>query len=268
MFLKLLPTIVYMATSLSACGGEPIPGDQAGGNSPSVDQRRVLLAASNSPKPVASLRLENGNMLEFFDFGSGALASESGAAYTAPMFNGQVKHTNQLVNIWKSLAPQTPVPVALDNLQARLMNLPENVARSAGTSKPATGGIEGIVPMSQNGCNNGCCDYAWLSTFSQCTVGGADYSWFLYNYGYTWSNVGNVNDYNGMVCSAQGTSQYSVNLGGSGGVWSVPEATYRTYGWLAGWSVWCFGFCNEDLSSTVNTSTSQHLHTYCGQVWH
>jgi hypothetical protein len=243
--------------------GQPACGDIDSNAIPAVSEKLVATADSSakSPVPIASLTLKNGNVVEFYDFGSSALISESGAAYSAPMLSFR-EQKNDLVLIWESLAPQTPVPAALTSLQTRLASLPQRASVSAGTLGPKlvpnVGGLPSVVPDSPVGCSNGCCDYQWLSTFEECRGTYLDFKWFLYNYGYTWANYNAIIFYEGLVCSAQGTSTWTVNIGGNGGVWGVPEATWRSWGWMSP------DLTVKNLRSTVNTSANMHLHTYCG----
>ena len=129
------------------------------------------------------------------------------------------------------------------------------------------GGSRTALPAAPVGCNNGCCDEAWLYTLAECYQANWNYYWFLYNYG--WSTLTSTFDaeVEGLVCSAQGTSTFSMNIGGSGGTWSVPEATYRWYHWTAGTDFWG-GPIPKDTSSSVNSAASQHLHTFCGHLDH
>jgi hypothetical protein len=60
--------------------------------------------AERSPELVASLTLDNGNPLEFYDFGTGALVSEVGMAdSTSPRFNPEEHALVDLTTIWRSL---------------------------------------------------------------------------------------------------------------------------------------------------------------------
>jgi hypothetical protein len=98
-----------------------------------------------------------------------------------------------------------------------------------------------------------------LATFDECKR-SLDYGWFLYNYGYTYANVDDVHVFEGMVCAASGNSQWKVRMGdGKGGTWTVIPAHYKTWWWVWGWF-------DEDLRSSVNSATSQALHTYCGHT--
>ncbi|HKO51738.1 MAG TPA: hypothetical protein VJV79_28705 [Polyangiaceae bacterium] len=283
---------VVCLSFLAACGAEndaqPSLTSEQAAQSPDVapvsDATSVSAAA---PVPVAALTLENGNVVEFYNFGRRVLMSEIGSVKNPPAATpkGRLK-IDRLVDTWKELAPNQPVPAALSELQDRLIRTapagsqerPISVGQTQirgevlkleeKTTLPSAPGVEqtGIVRQAvPQGCNNGCCDYPWLATFEQC-AGGWDYSWFLYNYGWSYANVPNAEIYKGLVCSAVGTSTYKVNIVGEGlgGTWAVLEAHYRTWYWYDDYCLW---FCsNEDITSSVNTSTNAHLHTYCGMV--
>lgn len=234
---------------------------------------------SLTPKPVADITMPNGNKVEFYDFGHGVLVSETGVAGTTPaMDNGDaaaaleknIAGSEKLAAVWRSVAPNEAVPASLQAIQKRWANQP---AHTLSTSKPTiTPEFSGIpmgpalgasIPLGKTaapvGCNNGCCDEAWLKTLSYCKL-HYDYSWFLYNYGYSYMNASGIDNYKGLVCSAAGTSTYKVNVSdGHGGTWNVAQATYRTFSWVAG--IW-----DRNVTSSVNTSGNQHLHTYCGTV--
>jgi hypothetical protein len=228
-------------------------------------------SAAPGKTPVASLQLSNGHVVEFYDFERGAIISETGAVGTPPSFNrrGPIRG-NELRDIWVSLAPGEPVPKALTDLQEKLGKTPQN-PQPAPDPRPASGGEvlpekpaavpDGTLAV-PTGCNNGCCDWDWLSTFWQCQ-NPFDYNWFQFNYGWSWTESDDVFAFAGMACSAEGTSTYSVLVSGGGGTWSVPQQTYRTSSWVAPW--WpIFGFQTERLRSRVNSSSNQHLHTHCG----
>jgi hypothetical protein len=251
--------------------------------------------APRAPKPIASAVAPNGNVVEFYDGGDGVLVSETGAARSNPVFDPQGKSADRLSEVWRSVAPKDPFPQALAQLEKRM-----NAIRKLGIERSKSSGHKDALPpppvffkskpesepvggrlMSESstpksgtvttnalqGCDNGCCDREWLSTFDQCQVAGADRNWFLFNYGATWANYNDITFYSGLVCSATGTSRYNVNIGGTNWSWDVPQATYRTFWWGAAYNFFlCFGLCGENMTSTVNTSSAQHLHTYCGWI--
>lgn len=262
---------VMTATMLGSLLAGP-PGCAAiDADTPSDESAEVapVTGVESTPPLVASLKLKSGQVIDFYDFGQAALIVESGAAYMTPAFQSRGPSApDQLVNVWTRLAPDVPVPAALGEFQQRLMSSPPAPAGSpsvavsdAGGDKQRSGSVIANAPV---GCDNGCCDAAWLATLWPCS-GGWDYSWFLYNYGWTWASSSDDDFHDGLVCSAQGTSTYSVNIGGSGGTWSVPQATYRTFSWVAGFE-FLLGWQPRSLSSSVNSSSNSHLHTYCGAV--
>jgi hypothetical protein len=265
-----------MATmSLAGCAtatGDDAPGDQAADVATDESAQPIALAAgSGSPATlVASLKLEGGQVIEFHDFGGSALIVESAAAYTRPVLDSAEPTADQLVSIWTRLAPGTSVPPALRDLQRRLTDQPSSPPAPKLLPPPVFGGDPigrsgAALPNAPVGCNNGCCDASWLSTLAECQGGGFSFSWFLYNYAWSSSNGGSNREYQGLVCSAVGTSTFSVNIGGSGGTWSIPEATLRWFHWVAGTDI--FGNPNrQSLASSVNSPSAAHLHTYCGRT--
>jgi len=252
--------------------------------------------APRAPKPVASAVAPNGNVVEFYDGGDGVLVSETGVALSSPVFDPQGKRPERLLEAWRSVAPNDPFPQALAQLEKRMNAIhklgiersrssahknalppPPALFKSRPESKPVGGWLtpESSTPKSEmtatrvlEGCDNGCCDRQWLSTFEQCQVLGWDRNWFLFNYGATWADYRDITWYSGLVCSAKGTSQYDVKIGGTRWLWAVPQATFRTFFWIAAYDfLGCFGLCGEDMTSSVNThSIAQQLHTYCGSI--
>lgn len=234
-------------------------------------QSSTNLTDGSAPALVASLQLEGGNTIEFYELERSAAISETGVAYSPPVFNRDRWTVDQLDSIWQELAPDEPVPEALLQLQERLLNVTEPPVAAAEEALLDVGGVEPRTRVSAPvGCDNGCCDFQWLATFTECQSSAVDYSWFLYNYGATWSNINDIIYYRGMTCSASGNSTFRVNIDGAGGVWTVAPATYRRWSWSAAFNViLCSGPCGENLRSSVNTpTTGEHLHTYCGGIWY
>jgi hypothetical protein len=233
-----------------------------------------------TPKPAATLDLPSGNTLEFYDFQSGALVVESGKAGVKAYLGSESPAETlakrsadpglQLAALWNSASAGAPLPKALSLMQERWKNPP--AGKSVRPAAPTLGaaGQPFTLPQAPKatlakaaapvGCNNGCCDYEWLATLGQCQ--GADWpiSWFLFNYGYSYSNYEDTEYVNGLVCAANGNSSWKMSVGGSGGTWTVTPAHYKTWRWLAGWF-------DEDMRSSVNSSASQALHTYCGVLY-
>jgi hypothetical protein len=227
------------------------------------------------PLAAASLKLPNGNTLEFHDFDGGALLIESGEAGINSAFTDEESPAakslkaptaeERISGVWKAFAPNRPLPLALAAMQVRWKGnrLP------AAPAKPTL--FEGfgpsIIPQAGSplaksaapvGCNNGCCDFQWLSTLSQCKR-ALDYNWFYYNAGYSWQNANGIDIMDGLVCAANGISQWKMNINGSGGSWPIQPAHYKRWWWIA-------GIFDQDMRSSVNSAASQALHTYCGDV--
>jgi len=268
--------LVASTMAIASIGGAGCAGDlDSSGPSKSTDVAANPTSAESS-KAVASLALGNGNTLEFYEFDTGVLISEFGRAGVTPAYRLESSvDTRQPRAIWRSLSPTTPVPQSLVDLEERVALRVANRGLKVPSSTDVAGAIEiapvvvpGETPIfaAPDGCNNGCCDYAWLSTFPQCGGG----QWFHYNAGSSWANTGsNAVSYNGFVCAATGTSTYKVTISGSGGTWSIAQGFYRTYAWSAGST--CNPFCHtndKSVQSSVNTSSDPHLHTYCGYFIH
>jgi hypothetical protein len=273
-FPRLLSLSLGAAVALAAasgCGGTSVAAPVA--EPPAVPEP----SADETPAPLAKIDFVGGQAVEFYEIGGNAVVSETGAAGQSTVLGGMPElRANRLVDLWRQLAPERAAPASLVDLQARLLTAKAaDVARPVRIEKsvvPAYGGVElaeiapplddtGETLAAPVGCNNGCCDYDWLKTFAACQ--SADYSWFLYNYGWSYGNVSDAVLFNGMACAAQGNSTYKVSVeGGKGGTWTVLEAHYRTYWVLA---PVC---CNDpDIKTSVNSSTNQHLHTHCGQTY-
>ena len=286
----LAATLLALASGCSAGAAGPdepsntvsAPGASgANDNAAAAGEKAPGAAAPQAPTPVASLTLENEHTVEFYDFKVGALIIESGVAYQQPVLQaGGIQSPERLVDTWLKISNGRPAPSALLDLQTRLVTqgpqLDQQLQVDAIASKSAALAREpdfgGIQPratqttsstlLAENVCNNGCCDYGWLSTFYECN-NPHSYNWFLFNYGSTYSNSGgDIKHYSGMACAAVGTSTFRVDIGGRGGTWTVPEAHWKSYNWDAYCPWW--GCYDDPAKTSVNTSTDQHLHTYCG----
>lgn len=228
--------------------------------------------AVDEPTPVATLKLANGHVVEFYDWGGAGLIAETGAAYTSPAISSAgPTPAGQMSDLWSRLAPGTPVPPALADLQHRLTSSSvESAAPEVVSASDPAGGRPGaartVVPAVLEGCNNGCCDRDWLNTLAECQGANWTRQWFNFNDDFSTVSFGNVGIFQGLVCAAQGTSTFSVNLGGSGGTWSVPEATYRWFHWTGGTDFFG-GRITQTLSSAVNSQSNEHIHTYCGRLF-
>lgn len=262
-----------MAPLALACGGGSAPESERASTPAAAESRSVALAASEgkgTPKAIASIHLDNGNLVEFFEASNGGVVTETGPASTDPTV--QRAGERNFVRLWQRLAPGKPVPEALANLQARLIDdaqpQPQVSSQTKAAPQVTSGGGRGITAMAPSGCNNRCCDYDWLVT----AVGACnDGDWMLFNKGWSYANATNITYYQGTVCSASGTSNFSFNVAGSPsgfGNWDIPEGYYRTALWVADFTIlWpCWGYCRGNMTSNVNSPSAMALHTYCGFV--
>jgi hypothetical protein len=248
------------------------------GNSPSTSfHGPAKESLDDGFKPAAILDLPGGNTVEFVPIGSGVVVMETGAAGSPSLLNGEnapaqlamknAPREERLSAVWNSLAAGKALPKSLADIQ---VGWKQKLPMSRPTAAPALPGIQGepfgspINPAlakaaAPEGCDNGCCDYEWLKTFASCKEKTLDFQWMLYNYNWSSVNSTGIDVYAGFVCSAIGTSTWKVNIDGEGGAWSVKQATYKSWLWFA-------GFWDEDMKSSVNSSASPRLHTYCGNV--
>ena len=112
-----------------------------------------------------------------------------------------------------------------------------------------------------SGCNNGCCDYQWLSGFIECSTNG-DYSWFYYKSGSSYGKGDDAFHFRAMACAAVGDSIYRVHIqSGGGGTWTLPQGYYRTVGATGG------TFDDPNVGSYVNWGKTPHLHSHCGIIY-
>jgi hypothetical protein len=251
-----------------------VPACSAGSEGDSSPPSSETVAVDDHPDAIATLTLENGNVVEFFDFDTAALVVESGPAHQRPVLTDENLKNDRLVDTWNQFAHGERAPLALVDLQDRLATLEPTDPRLL-SGEPAYGGAEFKFPPAaelgpdvqavRDGCDNDCCNWEALSAVAECQS-QSTFNWFAFNYGSTFANSGSdAQNYRGYVCAAVGTSTYRVAIGSAGGVWSVPQATWRKYWWNAPCA---FGFCNGKTGYTsVNTASDQHLHSYCGSYF-
>ena len=269
---------------LPACSA---PVDAPASASPDSTPSGEASLSSEHPDATVTIALEDGKTIELFDLPAGVLISESGKAEaegsTLLQGNRELKGllaTNRYVDAFLALQPDRPVPEALIGLQARHPVLPvqlpaeQTAAGVAGgdvappppvepggsASYSGGGGKPGLAPgqkTPQTTCTNACCNYTWLQN-NICLTSLMD--WFYLDYGWSYQNSGPVLDAYAAACAVSGTSLFTISIGdGSGGSWSVPAGYYRSFGW--GGSVFPYS-----MSSTVNSQSNQHEHTFCGYV--
>jgi hypothetical protein len=151
--------------------------------------------AALPPKPIAQIDHTSGNKIEFYNFGRAVLVMESGLAYNSPVVSVGNSQPNSILEIWNEVAPSTPPPQNLVELQHQLNNLTKIKSSYVGDAERDSGPVDtqstseffiqtAKVPelgaQSPVGCNNGCCDFAWMSsTFWECgsLAGSFPYNW-------------------------------------------------------------------------------------------
>lgn len=231
---------------------------------------------SSGQAPVLTFQIANGNQISIYDFGKDALITESGLAHTDPVLaKERAKNPTQLTDLVLALRPDLPIPQALTDLQSRLAKVTAStppiseadVSRAAPVLEggplvaPKTiASSGGIHPDTDVGCNNGCCDPDWTAN-SLCKpyVTGHNY-YYLFNYNWSHEYLNNIRSWAGTVCSAVGTSTWTLN--GSGvttTTFTVPEAHYLGASW---WyqGLWLAG----SMNSNANSAANPHLNMQCG----
>jgi hypothetical protein len=231
-----------------------------------------------NPSPLVAVPVGNGQTIEFYDLNGLSVVTETGPAGAARLAMGDAT-PRRPADLFRSLRPDLPVPEALLSLQAKAALQPEpalprptrGVAPVAGggtypdgagtTTSGDPAGVSTKTSALLEGCNNGCCDRQWLTTVG-CGWTGYDSSWWQFDYGWSTVSFGGDNYFRDNVCSASGTSRWSLTVCTNGCVlytWDIPEATYR-YQW--GWTDSLF--FEYSVYSAVNSQAAMHLHNHCG----
>ncbi len=240
----------------AGCGGPaPVGGEQG-------------LAAAH-PDPAVAFAVDRERTVELYDLPSGVLVMETGVAgRSQPVLpaHRELLDAKRFVDLFVALRPDLEVPAALRTLESKAQSArpTKSATRTQSRALPPEQGGSASFAHADNACNNGCCDQNWLNSNLCGNFGGYHYNWFLFDYGWSYENDGSTDFYNAAVCAGTGTSTFNVSIGdGSGGTWSVPGATYRTYYWLAG----CYFLDCPDyqwVHTSVNSQAHQALHSYCG----
>lgn len=274
---------ILCASAAPGCTAETAPAEgatedtAAAGNA--AEAAHPAASEDDHPPPAATIATQNGTTVEVYNFHSAVLVLERGEAYTTPTMPAiaDAVKANRLDRVYAILRPNTPVPAELlavqeevaqnsatavsEAVDAKIVTQPD-----AGATAPSWGGGKigatkgAVTAATLIGCSNGCCDPDWTLNTLCSYISQGDYSWYGFDYGYTWANGGGIDLFKGTACSAVGTSTFQVHISdGSGGTWSVAEAHYLTWGWGG-------SFFARSYASTVNSQANEHLHTYCGEV--
>ena len=120
MRLTILPLCSLFA--IAACGGtEDDPSTPLAENTESIQLRDDMLAVENEENLLATLSLDNGNTLNFYEPSvGGVLITEEGLASNTSVMATHDIESKSVVEIYQAFAPGRPVPAALTDAQDRL----------------------------------------------------------------------------------------------------------------------------------------------------
>jgi len=264
-------SLVALSSALCACASDATDasGGTTKGNETTPSEPE---SAAETAALVASLELENGNTVEFYDFGRGAMITESGEAYSEPMLGDIARSGDDLIGVWSKLAAKRPVPEALSKLQERLKKLhargKQDSLEQPRADELAFEEISVAAEPSEGShekasCSNGCCDVDWLQTFPECQR-LFDRSWFQPNVPGSTVNTPEITGFRGMVCSATGTSRFRYSIASFSRDIPVPEGRFVHAEWWAGNAF--IGYYGHKLKSQVTVASGGGA-TYCGIVY-
>jgi hypothetical protein len=259
------------------------------------DVRNALLRANvNSAAEIAAINQPSDNSLhllarvyvadgaemgEFYEPRPGLLIfSAAGSPRGASKLAQVPLHENDPIAVFQAIAPNSPVPGALLDAVARSKSLGEGRGTPAVTASDSAAGGSISVPSPQpptgaqplatgaastsdvietrtSALTSGYCGTQYLTDFP--CPSGQSYDWCLvdqFGNGFsTWVHNGIQTYYN--VCPEVN----NVNLHvwqTAGGLWTVPQDTYRWYSSFASYSFWCGGFCTFDQKSAIENAGS------------
>lgn len=199
-----------------------ISGCAMGDNEPQPPAASVTA----NPEPVYAMDVGHGQTVEFYDLDGFSLVAESGPANVSRLALDGLDAAmvpGRPADLFRVLRPDAPVPKVLVDLQDRSeRRLAAGGPRAVSTvtrkitgaelpadaTSKATEDVTGTSSQAQDGCNNGCCDREWLKTVG-CGWTGYDWSWWQFNYGWSYVNASGLWYYRDNVCSASGTSHWS-----------------------------------------------------------
>lgn len=208
-------------------------------------------AALDPGAPIASVTLANGNTVEFYETSPGVvLVSEAGRVGVSPLPDNKVRP----LDLFRALAPGQPVPEALVSAQARASERstdPEPPAEELPpiqTSQVAGGPLAYI--------DNQSCDDNWF--YNTYCPGSYDWKMCLLNHwNGAYAQLSSVDYVRHAVCADVGAVTLKVQMGdGAGGIWTVPEGSYRTFTW----SDDCVFGCNTSTRGDVLNATDNRFH--------
>ncbi len=231
-------------------------------------------AALEEAKIVASLELEGGHTISFYDFKLTAVIAEEGPSYSKPKFDWEGEGPDQLGEIWQRLAPHRKVPHELVQLQERLTQLSEDDRRLADQAQfeqhsvPVIDGEGAVASTSQAlaaDCGNGCCNFDWITRdFAECNP-GLDFDIMRFNAQGSVVEKKNVEQFFSFVCSAVGTHRYTMSFASLSSSRDVPAARFLRTSGLGRFDPWACGggWCPATLRDAARGVGSSSRVTHC-----
>jgi hypothetical protein len=208
-------------------------------------------------QPIASLELDTGLTIEFYEPKPGALMVMQSAAVGVPPLRGDYR----ALDIYRAFAPDSPVPDVLLAAQARADALG---GKGAGDDPDAAKrAIAGIVDdygaasaeMAVGYINNQSCDDEWFHDHFCNVVYMEDWEACKLDHwdGYaSWSSSVDRAYY--AACADIGNVSLRITMGdGSGGDWTLLEGHYREYNWQTPW-------INESTRGEIYNATNNRFH--------
>jgi hypothetical protein len=206
--------------------------------------------------PIAALDLATGNRLEFYEPSPGLLmVSETGAAGGSPT----ERAGRTPVELYRELASDRVVPPALVAAQRRA-----EAHRADAVSEPQpelqieqSVSESNIAPAGQlSFIDNQSCDDQWFN--SAFCSGSYDWEMCLLNHwNGAFAQLSSVDYVKHAVCADIGAITLKVKMGdGAGGIWDVPEGSWRSFAWQDN----CVFGCNTSTRGDVLNATNNRFH--------
>ena len=251
-------SLALIGAGLVACGASD-GGGHAGSSTGGDEGLQATAVEGTHPAPVASVEV-GGKTISVYEGKEGVLITElgkaDGSAALLPKSPRllELVSAGRLVDLFGVLRPDLAVPSVLVELEARHPAATAD-GEPGGTStrfSPEVGDTGGGAPWrGDSWCGNVCCDYNWL-TSNICV----NDTWMYFEYGWSYRNSYSFGHWYGAACAITGNSQYTLS-GKIDGSWTVPQGYYQ-------WEAWNGINWGTAMYATVNSSSDQHNHSFCG----
>jgi hypothetical protein len=261
-----LSTGLALLAACAADAGEDAASEAAGSEAaPTVKETGL----------VASLALENGNALEFYDVGTTAIIAERGEAYATPLYKPAEDHAESVTAVWNRLARGRAAPPELLALEERLKTYTGAAHFEADPGTPAYDPpleeeeVEAKAPagtrFDKSNCGNGCCNRDWiLHDFALCRSGSN--KWFIFDEPGPSKNGSSVMQMQGFVCAASGVV-WDITVDGRLTRFRLSRAQFLTVDIVKVQTTPWWDFTNPFVTHSVQTvvrTTDPGTATYCG----